>query len=282
MTIEDATTHRVSLSDGGHLAVHVVGSGPDVLLLHGIPGSGSAWDGVAACLAERHRVLVPDLLGFGESSRPKQAERLWAQGQRDALLLALDHLGLERAAIVGHDFGGPVALLLAAARPKLATHLVLAATNAFPDTPIPFPLSAVTWPWIGPLAERAALSGTALSVTLRLGVGRPRIRLDRRAYVGDREQRRAIRKIFATSLRGLAERYEPIAENLSTIDVPTLVLWGDRDPFFPVEQGRRLAAAIPGARFAVYEGAGHFLPEERAEAFAEDLRMLHEEGVVTR
>jgi pimeloyl-ACP methyl ester carboxylesterase len=237
---------------------------------------------VATRLAERHRVVVPDLLGFGESSRPRRAERLWARGQRDALLVAIDRLGLERAAVVGHDFGGPVALLLVAARPQLATHLALAATNAFPDTPIPFPLSTVTWPWVGPLAERGALSGTSLSAMLRLGVGSPRIRLDRKAYVGDREQRRAIRAIFATSLRGLGERYGPIAESLSTIDVPTLVLWGDRDPFFPVQQGRRLAEAIPGARFAVYEGAGHFLPEERAEAFAEDLWMLLEEGIVPR
>lgn len=282
MAIEGATMHRVALAGGEHLAVQVVGSGPDVLLLHGIPGRGSVWDGVAARLAERHRVAVPDLLGFGESSRPRQAEHLWAHGQRDALLAAIDRLGLGRAAVVGHDFGGPVALLLVAARPKLTTHLVLAATNAFPHTPIPFPLSTVTWPWIGPLAERAVLSGTALSAMLRLGVGRPRIRIDQKAYVGDREQRRAIRTIFATSLRGLAERYGPIAESLPTMDVPTLVLWGDRDPFFPVEQGRRLAEAIPGSRFAVYEGAGHFLPEERAEAFAEDLRMLLEDGVVPR
>lgn len=280
--MEEAATHRVALTDGGHLAVRVVGSGPDVLLLHGIPGSGSAWDDVAARLVERHRVVVPDLLGFGESSRPRESERLWARAQRDALLQMVDQLGIERAAIVGHDFGGPVALLLLAARPRLVTHLALAATNAFPDTPIPFPLSTVTWPLIGPLAERAALSGTALAATLRLGVGRPRIRLDRGAYVGARDQRRAIRKIFATSLRGLAERYGPIAESLPTIDVPTLVIWGDRDPFFSLEQGRRLADTIPGARFAVYEGAGHFLPEERAEAFAEDLLVLFAEEVVRR
>jgi pimeloyl-ACP methyl ester carboxylesterase len=282
MVLEEATTHRVELPDGEHLAVQVVGAGLDVLMLHGIPGSGSAWDGVASRLAEHYRVVVPDLLGFGESSRPRRAEQLWALGQRDALLSAIDRLGLEHAAIVGHDFGGPVGLLLAAARPALPTHLVLAATNAFPDTPIPFPLSTVTWPGIGRLAERVALSGVALSATLRLGVGRPRIRLDRETYLGDREQLRAIRSIFGASLRGLAERYVPIAESLSTIDVPTLVVWGDRDPFFPVEQGRRLAEAIPGARFAVYKGAGHFLPEERVDAFTEDLRVLLAEEVVPR
>jgi pimeloyl-ACP methyl ester carboxylesterase len=279
---ERVIMHRVELSDGEHMALHVAGSGPDVVLLHGIPGSASAWDQVAARLAEEHRVVVPDLLGFGGSSRPRDPERIWAEGQRDALLLALDRLGIQRAAIVGHDFGGPVALLLLAARPQLATHLVLAATNAFPDTPIPFPLATVTWPLIGPLAERALLSGSALLATLRLGVGRPRVRLDRGSYLGDRAQRRAIRSIFATSLRALSDRYGPIAESLPSIGVPTVVLWGDRDPFFPVEQGRRLADAIPGARLVVYEGAGHFLPEERAEAFAAEILVLLAEEVARR
>lgn len=272
----------MALAAGEHLAVRVLGSGPDVLLLHGIPGSASAWDGVAAQMGERHRVVIPDLLGFGGSSRPRQGERLWAGAQRDALLPAIDHLGIDRAIVVGHDFGGPVALLLAAARPGLATHLVLAATNAFPDTPIPFPLSTVTWPWIGRVAERALLSRTALSAMLRLGVGRPRIPLDRDAYLGDRDQRRAIREIFSMSLRGLEGLYGPIADSLSSIDVPTLVLWGDRDPFFPLNPGRRLAEAIPDARFTVCEGAGHFLPEERAEAFANGVRELVAAEVIRR
>ena len=270
---ESAKVVRVPLPEG-HVAVRVTGSGPDVLLIHGIPGSGHVWDRVAARLVERNRVLVPDLIGFGESSRSRDAERIWAGGQRDALLRVLDHLGVERAAMVGHDFGGPVALLLSAARPYLPTHLVLAATNAFPDTPIPFPLSAVTLPLIGPVAERIVLSGRALSATLRLGVGRPKVRLDPEVYLGDGEQRRVIRTIFATSLRGIGERYGPIAEGLASIDVPTLVLWGDRDPFFPVAQGRRIAEAIAGARFAVFEGAGHFLPEERPEAFANEVASL--------
>ena len=270
---EGTAVVRVPLPEG-HVTVRVTGSGPDVLLIHGIPGSGHVWDRVAARLVERNRVLVPDLVGFGDSSRSRDAERIWAGGQRDALLRVLDHLGVEQAAIVGHDFGGQVALLLSAARPHLPTHLVLAATNAFPDTPIPFPLSAVTWPLIGPVAERIVLSGRALSATLRLGVGRPKVRLDPEVYLADGEQRRVIRTIFATSLRGIGERYGPIEEGLASIDVPTLVLWGDRDPFFPVAQGRRIAEAITGARFAVFEGAGHFLPEERPEAFADEVASL--------
>ena len=136
--LEPCTIHRVEVPKG-YVAVRTTGTGPDVVLVHGIPGSGRAWDLVAARLAGHHRVVVPDLLGFGQSARPR-GDGLWAEAQSDALALALDELGVERAAIVGHDFGGPVALKLVGARPDLATHLVLASTNAFPDTPIPFPV----------------------------------------------------------------------------------------------------------------------------------------------
>lgn len=256
------------------MAVRTLGGGVDVVLLHGIPGSGRAWDDVAVTLAERYRVVVPDLLGFGGSARPREAEALWASPQRDAVASALDHLEVHQAVVVGHDFGGPIALELIATRPDLVSHLVLASTNAFPDTPIPFPLSIVTWPVVGRLAERVVLSGPALAGTLRLGVVEPGVRLAPEIYLGDGAQRRAIRTIFATSLRGLDQRYAPIAEGLGSIAVPTVVLWGDRDPFFSVDQGRRTARAIRGARFVVLEGAGHFLPEERPGAFVEAVDSL--------
>jgi pimeloyl-ACP methyl ester carboxylesterase len=53
--------------------------------------------------------------------------------------------------------------------------------------------------------------------------------------------------------------------------MPTMVIWGDHDPFFSVAQGQRTASAIPGARFVLFEGAGHFLPEERPHAFADQI-----------
>lgn len=76
------------------------------------------------------------------------------------------------------------------------------------------------------------------------------------------------------SLRQLAELYRPVEDALGAISVPTLVGWGDHDPFFPVEQGRRTAEAVPGAELRLYEGAGHFLPEERPEELAADIALL--------
>jgi pimeloyl-ACP methyl ester carboxylesterase len=161
-----------------------------------------------------------------------------------------------------------VALSLWARSPGHVRRLGLLATNAFTDTPIPFPLSAATWPMVGGVARAALFSAPSLRMMLRGGVGVPRVPIDAAAAVGDAEQARAIAAIFSASLTRLAELYGPIEQALSTVSVPAFVAWGDRDPFFSVEQGRRTARAISGARFELLAGAGHFLPEERAEEVA--------------
>ena len=245
-----------------------------VVLLHGIPGVGSGWERVARALADGHHVLVPDLVGFGRSSRARDITRLDAAAQAFALDEALSRLDVVRAAIVGHDFGGPVALELHRRRPGLFTHLGLLATNVFPDTPIPFPLSAIAAPVVGGVAARVLLSGPAQRGMLLVGAGRPRPRFDLAASLGDRGQRLATRVIFCASLRELHDRYAPLERELSSIRVPTLVAWGDGDPFFPLTQGARTAAAIPQSRFVTYSRAGHFLPEERPQQLVGDISAL--------
>lgn len=229
--------------------VHRYGStGPQIVLLHGIPGSAADLRAVAEILAADHRVLVPDLVGFGSSPRTGAVEELWADAQAAALEEHLDG----PAVVAGHDFGGPVAISLYRRRPDLFRRLVLLATNGFADTPIPLPVRAVTWPVVGVLAEHALMSGPGLRLMAR-GM----------ADVGDAAQARATRRIFATALRELATRYAPIQATLPTIAVPTTVVWGERDPFFPLAEGKRLADAIPDAQLRVLPGAGHFLPRER-------------------
>lgn len=254
------------------LALHETGSdGPAVVLIHGIPGSSGVWGAVARALAPDHRVLAADLLGFGESPRPAGAEELWAERQADALATALDSAAVTDACIVGHDFGGPVALALSRRRPELFRSLGLLAANAFPDTPVPLPIRAVRWPLIGHVAGGALFSRPSLALMLRQGSSAP---LDAKTYLGDSAQRAAIATIFSHALRNLEELYVPLGEALAEIDVPVLVGWGDRDPFFGVEQGERTAAAARHGRLVVYPGAGHFLPSERPAEVAGDIRAL--------
>ena len=186
----------------------------------------------------------------------------------------LDREGIKEVIVVAHDFGGPVAAHLLDIAPSRVSALALFATNAFPDTPIPFPLSLVKAPLLGPLAARLLFSRRSLAMMVRRGVGTPATHLDLTRYLGGKDQRAAIASIFETSLRRLGELYVPVEHAFATAGMPALVSWGDRDPFFPVAIGRRTAELLPDARFRLYEGAGHFLPDERPNALSADVLAL--------
>jgi pimeloyl-ACP methyl ester carboxylesterase len=249
------------------------GEGPPVVLLHGIPGSSASWRAVRDLLAADHDVVIPDLLGFGASDRPRELRQLHATAQAAAVEHLLDELGCGQATVAGHDFGGPVAVLLARSRPDLVWRLALFASNAFADTPVPFPLSTIKLPVVGRLAAAMLFSAPSLRLMLRTGVGQPCIRLNGTAGLGDQDQQHAIRTIFAGSLRHLPELYAPVEAALDALRIPTHVGWGDRDPFFPVEQGRRTATALE-ATFELLPRAGHFLPQERPTEVAAAIRSL--------
>lgn len=266
------STHAHSRSGTG-IAYRRFGSGPPILLLHGLPGSGASWLQVAELLSDRHELVVPDLLGFGASAKPASLPELHASAQADVIAGLLEELAIERVAVVGHDFGGPVAVELAGRHPAVVSHLGVLATNLFPDTPIPFPLSTATWPLLGRAARRLLFSRPSLRMMLRTGTGRPRIALDPSGYLGDAGQRRAIHTIFEGSLTSLHELYTPVERHARAIDVPTFAGWGTRDPFFSIKHGERTAAAL-STTLRLYHAAGHFLPEERPHEIARDLAAL--------
>jgi pimeloyl-ACP methyl ester carboxylesterase len=253
----------------GGLTIHLRLGAPgrrDVVLLHGIPGSSRSWDRVLAHLPPDVRPVVPDLLGFGGSSRPTNAGDLHAEGQARCLALALASCGVEHPVLVGHDFGGPVALRLLMHNSDGYAGLVLAATNVFGDTPVPFPLSLVNAPLAGHVLARLLFSRPALGAMCRLGARRGRV--ETAPSLGDVAQSTAIRTIFSTSLADLPGLYGPIERFLPALRLPAHVVWGDADMFFPIHQGERTAAAISGAQFTVVERCGHFIPEEAPQQLA--------------
>lgn len=263
----------------GRVAVRIIGEGPALLLVHGIPGSAEVWDHVRAELvAGGFRVLIPDLLGFGASDRPARLDELWVDAQATALSELLAASDAEPAIAVGHDYGTPISVTLAHRNPTSVSGLVLAAGNLFTDTPIPPPLRTVTVPVVGGLAARILLSAPLLRMMLQFGVGRPRVSLNPAVYLGDAAQRRAISTIFAGALRELPDRYREVEAALNELQQPTVVIWGDRDPFFGIEQAKRAAAAIPDATLQIEPDAGHFLPAERPAAFISALRRLRRSG----
>lgn len=263
------------------IAFRRFGAGRKIVLLHGIPGSGAVWDPTAVELAADYEVIVPDLLGFGSSARPDNFAGLQAKTQARAVAELLDEIGAHGVTLIGHDFGGPVALLLASGRPELAARLGLFAANTFTDTPVPFPLSTVTWPAVGGAAAKMLFSRLSLAMMLKTGQGKPRARLKAETYIGDAGQARSIRTIFKESLTRLEELYVPVESALKSLCVPSVVGWGDRDPFFSLEQGKETAKAL-GANLRVYPNAGHFLPEERPREVAATIRELVRTGLGAR
>ena len=248
------------------------GDGPTVVLLHGIPGQARAWERVEDALQKSFDVVTLDLIGFGESNGPARPtiDTVGPTAQAAAVAAVLDELAVQRATVVGHDFGAPVAVLLASARPDLVGALSLLAGNTFPDTPIPFPLSLVKVPLVGGFLARMLFSRASLALMLRQGTGAGSQPPDASMYLGNTRQRRTIATIFSEALTRLEELYTPVALALEAIDLPVLVGWGDCDPFFPIEQGARTAAAAK-AQLRVFEGAGHFLPHERPLEVAHEL-----------
>lgn len=245
-----------------------------VVLVHGIPGAARAWHNVAAALPDGAEVIIPDLLGFGESAMPTPItiDTLGPDRQRQALANLLDEVGVRDAVLVGHDFGGPTSILLADRRPDLVGRLLVLSANTFPDTPIPFPLSLTNTPVVGGLAGRALFSRASLVMMLRQGVGAgppP----DASTYIGDRQQQRAIATIFSGALRRLRELYTPVETALRGLKVPVVVGWGDKDPFLGLAQGTRTAEAAR-SELRVFAGAGHFLPHERPDDVAEEIEKL--------
>jgi pimeloyl-ACP methyl ester carboxylesterase len=273
-------TREANASSSG-LAYRRQGVGHTVVMLHGIPGGAASWRAVTESLPTTLDVVVPDLLGFGASDRPRHIDDLHARAQATALARLLDELEIPTASVIGHDFGGPVALELARQRPGLVAALGLLATNAFTDTPIPFPLSMVTLPIVGPIAGRLVFSTPSLRMMLRRGVGIDTPPPGHACYLGDRAQRRAIATIFAGSLSRLAELYEPVERQLTQLDIPVYVGWGDRDPFFDIAHGQRTAQAAH-TELRVYAGAGHFLPHERPTEVAADILALTRTALPSR
>lgn len=230
-----------------------------MVLIHGIPGAAASWSAVAPLLEPDHDVVVPDLLGFGQSPRPAD---LRAEAHAAALREALERAGVTRATFVGHDFGGPVALSLYGRAPQMFDALALMATNAFPDTPVPFPLSLVTLPVVGEAMSRVLFSEPALRTLLRRSGGK------------ELGEAATVRSIFTRTLRQLSDLFAEYPATLRSISVPTTLVWGAEDPFFPVQQGRATADLVPGSELVVLDGAGHFLPEQRPDEVAGAIRSL--------
>jgi pimeloyl-ACP methyl ester carboxylesterase len=268
MATEDITLH------GHRVYYRREGWGPAILLIHGVTGSSETWEDVIPFLSERYTVIAPDLLGHGDSAKPRGDYSLgaYASGIRD-LMRAIGH---DRATVVGHSLGGGVAMQLAYQFPEMCERLVLVSSGGLGREVSMF-LRAATLPgseWVLPLlaSSRVLSAGGSVGRVLRSAGLRAGPDLEEMwkgfSSLHDAEARQA----FIYTLRGIVDAG---GQRVSARDrlylaetVPTLLIWGERDPIIPVEHGQATHDEIPGSRFEVMAGAGHFPYREDPRRFA--------------
>jgi pimeloyl-ACP methyl ester carboxylesterase len=262
---------------GHDVAYRQAGSGPVVVLVHGITSSSATWKRVMPYLADRFTVIAPDLAGHGESAKPRGDYSLGAHasGLRD-LLLALGH---ERATFVGHSLGGGIAMQFSYQFPERCERLVLVDSGGLgrdvnwllraatlPGSELVLPFLAATR-----LLDAGARAGGLLN---RLGLGLP-TDLREMARGHSTLSDSAARAAFVHTLRAVVEpsgqRVDASNRLYLAEHFPFLLIWGERDSIIPVSHGHATHELMPNSRLEVFPRSGHFPQLDEPERFLDVL-----------
>jgi pimeloyl-ACP methyl ester carboxylesterase len=262
----------------GHcVSYRISGEGPPIMLIHGVAGSSQQWEPVMRLLARDFTVLAPDLLGHGRSAKPRGDYSLgaYAAGLRD-LTVALD---IDCPTVVGHSLGGGIALQFAYQFPERTSRLALVSSGGL-GREVHFLLRAATLPGselVLPLIsnDRVRDVGTAVSGFLgRLGLrAGPDIAEFARGYgtLADGDARRAFLHTLRAVIDPGGQRVNATDRLYLAEDMPSLIVWGRRDPIIPVSHAGTAHRGMPGSRLEVFDDAGHFPQLDEPDRFADAL-----------
>jgi pimeloyl-ACP methyl ester carboxylesterase len=283
-TAEPPATSFEQVELHGHtVGYRAAGSGPLLVLLHGITSTSEAWREVMPRLAERYTVVAPDMIGHGRSAKPRGDYSLgaYAAGVRDLLAV----LGFERGTVVGHSLGGGIAMQFAYLFPEYVERMALIASGGLGREVHPL-LRAATLPgseWVLPLLARewSVNAGEAVrSVARRLGleVG-PDLAEFARGYASLVED--GARDAFLQTMRSVIG---PDGQRVSALDrlyladqLPSLIVWGSDDPVIPVEHGRNAHRIVAHSRYVEIEGSGHWPMLDAPDRIVRELTSFIEE-----
>ncbi|MBI3784493.1 MAG: alpha/beta fold hydrolase [Deltaproteobacteria bacterium] len=267
------------LSIHGHrVACQIGGEGPVLLLVHGMAGSSATWNHVVDGLAQHFTVLAPDLLGHGESGKPRRGE--YSLSAHANMLRDLLHvLGHERVTLVGQSLGGGVVMQLAYQFPERCERLVLVNSGGL-GREVNLLLRALTFPgaeFVFPLVCAPLLrdAGNRLAGWLHSAGVRavPAVEEIWRSYssLADADTRRAFFRTLHSVIDLGGQAVSAANRLYLTAQVPTLIVWGAQDQIIPVSHAETAAELMPGSRLVIFDGVGHFPHCENPERFVEVL-----------
>ncbi len=258
------------------------GSGPVLLLIHGMAGTLENWGAVIGSLARHHTVIAPDLPGHGGSAPGGGDYSLGAlaAGLRDLLVT----LGHERATLVGHSLGGGIAMQFSYQFPAVTERLVLVSSGGL-------------GPEVSAILRAAALPGADLFIAVTAGASRtaggavarglgavglrpsPDVSEVARGYtsLADRDRRAAFLATLRSVIGTGGQRVHAGDRLYLAEGMPVLIIWGARDPIIPVHHAEAAHEAIPGSRLEVFESTGHLPQLEEPARFVAVLERFLEE-----
>jgi pimeloyl-ACP methyl ester carboxylesterase len=263
---------------GYRRAFRRVGTGPPLLLIHGIGVSSETWLPVLPALAEHFDVIAPDLLGHGHSDKPRADYGVgaYACGMRDLLSV----LGVEQPTVVGHSLGGGVAMQFAYQFPERCARLLLVSSGGV--GPQVHPVLRLLASTRGESVLRVATTGPARELTARVVRLLGPLLAPLLLSTGERDTRRFLaqlealstvdaRQAYLRTLRSVVDRRGQVVTMLDraylAAGVPTWILWGGRDKVISLTHGARACVAMPGSRLVFFPEAGHFPHEDEPERF---------------
>ena len=243
------------------------GKGNPVVLLHGWPTSSYLWRNIIPSLAKTQRVIAPDLTGYGRSDKP--LDIIYSIDNQSKILGEfLDRLGLDKTALVVHDFGGPIGLLWAVRNPEKLERLAI--LNTFLHPKLPFFMDLLVLASRIPGVGKWFATPSGIAATIKLGVSNKNVLTKElieiyQAPFKHMDAQKALLKAFNDSK---LDELNEVIQKLPALKVPVLILYGEKDIWLAPEM-IRIKNELPHARIRAIPKCSHFLQEDQPEIVSE-------------